>query len=175
MRHLFVIASCALLLSACTPDNGRPVADDRLLSTLSPDERTAWCQWRDDTLSDVVGDDGIVSCTDVMSWPAGTVSECAASESQFLACEAGLAATCIEALALEPCGASQPAGCADLDACIQALQPANSVACEADMCSCAGGADVAVTVELKRYGDVDYCVPVGDQLVCDGAYPTGCW
>jgi hypothetical protein len=175
MRDWLVIATCALLLSACTPDNGRPVADDRLLSTLSPDERSTWCQWRDDVLSDVVGADGIVTCTDVMSWPAGTVAECVANDAQFVACEAGLAAACIDALALEPCGASQPAGCADLDACVAALPPANSVACSANMCSCEAGADVSVAVELQRFGDVDYCVPSGDQLVCDGEYPTGCW
>lgn len=175
MKHWLVIASCAALLTACTPDDGRPVADDRLLSTLSPDERTTWCQWRDDVLSDVVDAEGMVSCADAMSWPAGTVAECAASDAQFVACEAGLAATCIEDLALSPCGTSQPAGCADLDACIAALPPANSIACSADMCSCPAGPNVSVDVELQRYGDIDYCVPSGDPLVCDGGYPQSCW
>ncbi len=175
MRHWLVIASCALLLSACTPNNGRPVADDRLLSTLSPDERTAWCEWRDDVLSDVVDENGIVTCTDVMSWPAGTVAECVASETQFVACEAGVAAACVDALALEPCGASQLAGCADLDACVAALAPSNSVACSAGECRCPAGPNVNVDVELQRYGDVDYCMPEGDPLVCNGAYPQSCW
>ncbi len=176
MRGCVMVVAMGLgLMVGCPTAAGPPVDADRLLSTLSPNERTEWCQWRDDTLA-VVGADGVVTCTDSISWPAGTVAECAANDSLFIPCEAGAAAECIEATALDPCAAGQPAGCDALDACVAMLPPENGVACSANECSCPNGVPVSVDVELVRYGDTDYCLASSsDQMVCDGAYHTGCY
>ena len=164
----------ATVLMACPSTSDRPVDDDRSLATLSPDERSDWCTWREATLG-VVDADGFVACEDSMGWPAGTVSECAANDDLFVDCAAGLAAACIEATATDPCATSQPAACAELDACIAALPPSNGIACGTGECSCRNGPPVTTEVQLVRYGDTDYCVPLGDGLVCNGTYPSACW
>lgn len=174
MRGCLVVAALGLgLLTGCPAADGPPVDDDRLLSSLSPAERTEWCQWRADTLA-VVGDDGVVTCEETFSWPAGTVTECAANDALFVACEAGAAAACIEATALDPCAAGQPAGCSDLDACVAALPPENG-GCSAGECSCPNSANVTVDVGWVRWGDNDYCRPDDDSRICNGDYALGCW
>ena len=162
--------SALFVLSAC-PSTDRPVADDRLMSTLSPAERTDWCSWRAETLG--VDADGMV-CADA-PWPAGTAADCEANEDLFVECEAGLAADCIEAAGSDPC--TDSAACAAWEACVDALPPSNAIQCSVGECSCTGAANATgVSVSVHRYQGYDYCWPDGDDQVCPGsAYPTSCW
>jgi len=174
MRGLVAVFAMACLLAAC-PSNTLPVDGDRMLSTLSPSERTSWCQWRADTLA-VVNDAGFVECTDSPGWPAGTVAECAANDDVFVECEAALAGDCIEAVAEDPCTGTTPAACDAYDACVAALPPANAVACTANQCSCPNGPNVDTEVRIHHYQDVDWCWPAAeDPYVCNGEPPTECW